>query len=160
MPLIQKPNMNSRIQTIRQNAAASIFEHVKRVAEKHEGVVEGWEKSRDVPRFKASVNIERAKIVGSVLMSGRDAQQAQITVWQLLDQGTKVRFMQLSSDWQSKTAPGQLRSGPGRGKKMGIDKEAPEPGIRARKFGETVAKEMKGDADKSVQEGYSGGFRR
>ena len=160
MPLVQKPDITGRIQTIRQNAATSVFGHVKRVAKKHEGVVQGWQKSRDIPTFKSAVNIERGKIVGTVLMSGRDAQQAQITVWQLLDQGTRVRFMQLSPDWQSKTAPGQLRSGPGRGKKLGIDKEAPEPGIRARKFGETVAKEMKGDADRSVREGYSGGFRR
>jgi hypothetical protein len=53
--------------------------------------------------------------------------------------GTKVRYAQLSPDWQSKTKPGQLPSSAGKGRVLYIDKSKPKPGIKARRFDEIVA---------------------
>lgn len=53
--------------------------------------------------------------------------------------GTRVRYAQLSPDWQSKSTPGQLPSGPGAGRALYIDTSKPKPGIEARHFDRLVA---------------------
>lgn len=57
-----------------------------------------------------------------------------------VDEGTSVRRALLSRDWQSKTTPGSLQSGPGRGRVVAISKKFNFPGITARDFSGQVAK--------------------
>lgn len=51
-----------------------------------------------------------------------------------LDKGTRVRRALLSPDWKSKTQPGSLKSGKGRGRVLVINKKFNFPGIKARDF--------------------------
>jgi len=48
-----------------------------------------------------------------------------------LDNGTSKRMMRMSEDWKSKTSPGYLGRGAGRGRPIGFSKR-PLPGIRKR----------------------------
>ena len=108
------------------------------------------------------IKIERKSrlIIGTVKVVGQRAESASITVWQLLEHGTRIRFMKLSSDWASKTAPGRLSSGAGRGRKLDLDFEDPDPGITKREFGKGVAKAQETATDTQVEEGWKKGFRK
>ncbi len=68
-------------------------------------------------------------------------------IYSYVSRGTRIRWALMSRDWQSKTAPGRFRPGPGRGRvviagrgamqRRGI---AARPGIKARKFDEQIVK--------------------
>ena len=60
-------------------------------------------------------------------------------VWNMLDQGTSVRFSDLSPDWESKTTPNQFDSGFGAGEVIGVSFEGFKPGIEARNWSELLA---------------------
>lgn len=60
-----------------------------------------------------------------------------------IDEGTKVRYATMSPDWKSKTQPNVLRSFPGKGKKLFVNKKRPRPGIKARNYTKIIAKDMK-----------------
>ena len=66
---------------------------------------------------------------GVTIIAGTDDQ---VYFW--LDKGTSVRRAVMSKDWQSKTTPGSLQSGPGRGRVVFISKKINLPGIEARDF--------------------------
>lgn len=71
---------------------------------------------------------------GVSLIAGTDDQ-----VYYWLDKGTSVRRAVMSPDWQSKTKPGSLQSGPGRGRVVFISKKINLPGIEARNFSGKIA---------------------
>jgi hypothetical protein len=64
-------------------------------------------------------------------------------IYLFLDEGTKVRYATLSRDWQSKTTPGIIGSGPGRGRVLFVSKKRPRPGIKARRFTPTIQSRRK-----------------
>lgn len=64
-------------------------------------------------------------------------------IFHFINEGTRVRYALMSPDWKSKTAPGRLRSGSGRGRVLYIGKRKPwrksrkrwpRPGIKARAY--------------------------
>lgn len=60
--------------------------------------------------------------------------------WMWLNQGTRVRYADLSSDWQSKTAPGVVHSGAGAGTVLRRGARAkPHRGIEPRRWSEIIA---------------------
>lgn len=59
-------------------------------------------------------------------------------IWNMLDQGTTVRFSELSDNWESKTAPDVLDSYPGAGEVIGVNQEGFKPGIEARRWTEAI----------------------
>lgn len=60
--------------------------------------------------------------------------------WMWLNQGTRVRYADLSPDWVSKTAPRILQSGAGAGKVLRRGRDAKwHPGIEPRNWSETIA---------------------
>lgn len=64
-------------------------------------------------------------------------------IYFFLHDGTKVRYAVLSPDWKSKTTPGILGSGPGRGKVLFVSKKRPMPGIEARKWTDVIVRQRK-----------------
>lgn len=143
---------------IKSTAKGEIRELVEEVARKHREYVAPWELSGDKPAFEVEDLSERGKTVLAVSMDADAAEQASLSVWQLLDRGTTVRYMQVSEDWESKTWPGQPFSGPGAGETTGLDLGDPQEGIEERKIGEMIAEQF--DPDTEIRDAYDAGFER
>jgi hypothetical protein len=161
MPLVSSPDPVVQAQEIRKVASGSILRLVAKVATKHALLVKPWKKEDDKPEFKLESGVDKKGPFWAVKQIGELAEQAtEYTVWQMLEHGTRVRYMMLSDDWESKTKVGQITSGPGRGMKMGLDPENAEGGIHAREFARNIAESVEADAATAVKNGYRDGFRR
>lgn len=128
---------------IRLMAKREIEEDLKIIKSGHEQYVESWETALSTPEFYIDFEYEGAhSFIASVKMEADSAEDATLSVWQLLDrdQGTEVRYMQISKDWQSKTWPGRFPSGPGAGHTTGLG--APQKGIESRHIADTVEAEV------------------
>lgn len=160
VPLTKQPNVQQQKSTIRTEGMRGVQAALKGVQQRHEAIVRPWKKAKDKPEFRIKVEKKYRLIVGTVKVIGQAAESASITVWQLLEHGTRIRFMDVSPDWISKTAPGRLSSGAGRGQKEGLNFDDPNPGIVEREFGENVAKAQETATDEFVREGWKKGFQK
>ena len=81
-----------------------------------------WEDSGEMSFFNPETVAEPGQIVFRILMEGPSAEQATLSVWQLLEGGTIEggRPMHVSEDWLSKTWPGEIIAGAGAGYTTGI----------------------------------------
>lgn len=70
-----------------------------------------------------------------------DGEERIVKIFHYVDAGTRVRYARMSNPFLPKSAPGQLRSGPGQGGFEELD-FIPRPGIEARKFGEQIVKQL------------------
>ena len=93
---------------------------IKSAIEDFEETHSTWVEIEDQPVFNPEIVAEVGKVVFQVLMESPAAEQATLSVWQLLERGTDVRPMQVSSDWLSKTEPGSIFSSAGDGQTVGI----------------------------------------
>lgn len=73
-------------------------------------------------------------------------------VYGYLDEGTKVRYAHMTSDFAPRTSPGSFSVGPKVGGVAFINKNRPLPGIKARKWTEQTAKETEAMAKKRFAE--------
>lgn len=160
MPITSSPNIPLMVSTIRNAGKAEVTNHVKGVAFAHEDLVRPWKESRDKPDFDIEIEMNTGEIIGYVIHKGTEAEQASLSVWQLLNRGTRIRYMMVSEDWASKTSPGRTSSGAGSGFTTGLDFEDPRGGIEKREFAKNIAKEAKTSADSSVEHGYKKGFKQ
>lgn len=159
MQLVRKPN-NSGFYSwvaINKSAHGDVYQNViKEVIQMHEDIVNPWELEEDRPEFTYEFERKSQGLLElRVLMTSESAEQATLSVWQLLnrEEGTEVRPMHVSSDWISKTTPRGLSSGPGAGHKTGIYPPWAE-GIEGREFDMAVAEHMEPFADEAVREAY------
>ena len=160
MPLTSRPNIQQQKSIIRQEGRKGVQAALKGVQQRHEAIVKPWKKDKDKPDFEIEIERKGRVIIGRVKVVGQEAESAGITVWQLLEHGTKIRFMMLSKDWQSKTAVGRLSSGSGAGRKLDLDFENPEPGITKREWGKGVAKAQETGTETNIEEGWKNGLRK
>ena len=160
MPLTRKPNMAQTASIIRQAGREGIMAALKGVQQRHEAIVRPWKESQDKPEFETKVEYRSRLMIGTVKVKGQKAEAASITVWQLLEHGTRIRFMDVSPDRVSKTQPGRISSGAGRGNVTGLNFEDPNPGIIARDWAKGVANAQKTATDEFVREGWKNGFRK
>ena len=159
MPLTKSPDIQQQKSIIRVEGMRGIQAALDAVRVRHEHIVKPWKKAEDKPGFVTEIERKYRLIIGRVKVIGQRAESAEISVWQLLEHGTRIRWMELSGDWESKTFPRTLSSGPGRGRKLGLNfEDGPWPGIKARKWGETVAEVQKDDTEEFVSEGWKKGF--
>jgi len=80
-------------------------------------------------------------------------------IYFFLSGGTAVRYATMSPDWSSKTQPGRLGAGPGRGRVLFVNKRRPRPGIKARKFDDQIVKKEKKPFERAVEEAIAAGVR-
>lgn len=59
-------------------------------------------------------------------------------IFKFVNDGTSVRYATMTPDFISKTRPGSMQSGRGRGGVAYVNKKIPRPGIQARNFIETA----------------------
>ena len=80
-------------------------------------------------------------------------------IYFFLSGGTAVRYATMSPDWRSKTQPGRLGAGPGRGRVLYVNRRRPRPGIKARKFDEQIVKKEKKPFERAVEEAIAVGIK-
>lgn len=90
------------------------------------------------PTFKKGVKEKRASVEGETLTSGDGSRN---NPYPFITKGTSVRYARMTDDFQAKTIPKVIDSGSGRGGVLYIDKRRPRPGIKAREYEETIAKD-------------------
>ena len=78
--------------------------------------------------------------------------------WMWLDEGTKVRYMHVSADWESKTKVGWIGSGQGKGFTTGLG--FPLPGIAARGWSEKINKKLHKRMERRFKTALKKGLRR
>ena len=160
MPITKSPNIPVMVSTIRNAGKAEVTNHVKGVAFAHTNLVRPWKEAKDKPDFDIEIEMNTGEIIGYVIHEGAEAEQASLSVWQLLDRGTRIRYMKISKDWVSKTSRGRTTSGAGSGRTLGLDFEDPDGGIEKREFAKFIGLEAKTSADSSVEQGYKKGFKQ
>lgn len=97
-----------------------------------ETTTENWD---EPPTFETTITIGRDG-VADTHPTGANAKK-----WYYLQFGTSVRYARMSKDWQSHTAPGTLRSGPGAGRVIQRGARAgAQPGIQARMWIQVIVK--------------------
>lgn len=114
-----------------------------------------WEGEK--PKFESQVSLTREAAIIQPAMTGPQKGRDK---WIWLDGGTRVRYAILSGDWDSKTTPGFIGSGPGRGRVVKIDVNHPQPGIKARGWSVKVLKEFKPEFRAQMRAALVAGARR
>lgn len=109
------------------------------------------------PKFESQFTITDEAAVIQPAMTGPEEGMDK---WRWLDEGTEVRYAIMSSDWKSKTTPGVIGSGPGRGRKVFVDVNNPQPGIKARGWGVKILKEFKPEFRAQMRAALKAGARR
>lgn len=117
--------------------------------------VVSWEGEK--PKFETQFTLDSKALVVQPTMTGS---QKGIDKWGFLDEGTAVRYAILSRDWKSKTTPGFIGSGPGRGRVVKIDVNHPQPGIEARGWSVKISKELRPEWRRVMQAALAAGARR
>lgn len=73
--------------------------------------------------------------------------------------GTRVRYATMSPDWRSKTQPGRLAAGAGRGRVLFVSRRRPRPGIEARNFDDQIVEKEDKPFERAVQEAIDAGVK-
>ena len=111
-----------------------------RVTQKLYGqIVATWQ--GDKPFFESLIEVGANDVT---ILTGPNGSEMAIKKFKFLDEGTSVRWALMSSDWQSKTRPGVLKSGRGAGRVIVVGKRwmrRPRPGIKARGWTEKIGKQ-------------------
>lgn len=110
----------------------------KDAAKLYAGTVRTW---GDKPDFTVEVNGTATKME---VLVGTDSK-----IYSYVDEGTRVRRALLSPDWRSKTTPGSLRSGGGKGRVILISKKISRPGIKARGFSVAIKDQIDRKAEQT-----------
>ncbi len=100
--------------------------------------------SGEKPTFESLIGLTGSD---ATVVTGPTGNTKGVNKWTWLDQGTKIRWALMSSNWRSKTKGGTLKSGGGSGQVVIAGKRAmqarnirPRPGIAARGWSSMVTK--------------------
>jgi hypothetical protein len=127
--LVKKPlDPNIRTRQVANEVQKTLRFYGDVSAKRRQSVVSGWENEK--PGFFEITKNVRNKITLEVRMGGPEFGKKK---WIWLSFGTKVRYAQMTDDFQAKTKVGSFFSGAGRG---GVDfiGRTPLPGIKARNW--------------------------
>jgi hypothetical protein len=94
------------------------------------------------------------------MIAGPTGDEHNVRKWHLLDDGTKIRYAVMSRNWQSKTRPGRLQAGAGRGRVVARGRKYPMPGIVARGWTPIINRMMKKGFKRKIQEAVTNGIRQ
>lgn len=114
-----------------------------------------WEGEK--PKFQTAIHLTTKEAWLQPMASGP---AKGIAKWRWLDEGTRVRYAIMSRDWQSKTTPGFVGSGPGRGRRVFVDVDNPQPGIKPRRWSKIVLKEFRREFSAAMRAALRAGVAR
>lgn len=124
--------------------------------------------SENTPDFdKIGPDATPRKVSMKIEMTAQEARKARVSVYTLLDEGTKVRHVRVTKDWTSKTAVRSTTSGAGSGDVVRnregdpviFFNEQPD-GIDERFFDETINEELEPDLDAATIQGFGDGMEK
>lgn len=94
------------------------------------------------------------------MIAGPSGNEFGVKKWVWLDQGTRVRYAHLSSDWESKTTPRTLSVGRGAGYVIARGRRAgAHRGIEARGWSDLITQRMRKTFQRKVQQAVTDGLR-
>ena len=117
------------IKAIRQELTKELESEGKDLEKDYSKTSSTW--NGDAPKYPPKTTSNNTELSLTVMPDGT---QKAIDKWKWLNFGTSVRYATMSGNWQSKTKPGRLQSGAGRGQVVRISRMHPRPGIKARKW--------------------------
>jgi len=91
------------------------------------------------PKFEKEIKVSDSAVEGSYLTSGEGSRE---NPYPFVARGTKVRYATMSKDFVSKTQPGVIGSGQGKGGVLFVNKNRPRPGIEDRRWEQDIAKKL------------------
>lgn len=121
--------------------------------------------SGEKPTFESLIDLSSGG--DATVVTGPSGGTKAVNKWTWLDQGTKIRWALMSSDWRSKTRSGTLKSGRGSGSVILAGKRAmqarnirPRPGIVARGWSIMITKMRRRPFTKLVIKAMQKGSKR
>lgn len=140
--VIKAKKMN--IRQVRRELEKEAKNQAKIVEKKYADTTSTWQ--GDKPKFESIIEVQNdISILTGPVGSGEAVNKF---VW--LDEGTSIRWAVMSNNWRSKTSPGRLRSGRGRGGVVIAGRRAmqrrnirPRPGIKARNWTSTLQRQRR-----------------
>jgi hypothetical protein len=116
--------------------------------------VTGTWSSTNKPDFKKLVEESPGKIKFSIELIAPNAKSANISVYRMLNEGTKIRYAVMSSDFQRKTSPRVIDSVPGKGGMVNLDLTQINDGIEKREWDEEINEKLESRFKKIIEEAY------
>lgn len=122
-------------------------------------IVKNWsntEEKPDRPEFGYSIRFHgpnKAFVRANIWIEAADAQGANTSVYELLDQGTRVRYAHMSRNFRRGTTPNSLEVKPSIGGVKFVNKKLPpKPGIEARNWEKILNDRMRPEVIRAVGE--------
>ncbi len=128
-----------RLKEVRLELLNAMRAEGKETQKLYEQTVETWK--GDKPIFESLISLMHDD---ATVLTGPNGSEMALKKFKFLDEGTSKRWALMSSDWQSKTRPGVLKSGRGRGRVIVVGKRRmrrPRPGIQARGWTEKIGRQ-------------------
>lgn len=128
-----------KVDAIRLELLNALRAEGRDVKKEYEKTTKTWKRK---PKFETLIGLTGND---ASVLTGTDS-----SIYKYIDEGTRIRWALMSSDWKSKTTPKKIGSTRGRGRVLIAGKRAmqrrnirPRPGIKAREFSETIRKQRK-----------------
>ena len=157
----------ARPDKVRQNLLNTMRSYKRKLIKEFDSTVNTWEDPFDIPKFDDTLKVSLDRQGNMAIEAGPiDDGSHGYDIWKYLNGGTSVRWAYFSSDWQSKSAPGQIPSGEGagyvtlRGRKAIEDAGLPPgEGIEARDWTGQIKEKYKKDFTRDVRAAIRKGLK-
>lgn len=159
----QPPSAARQYQTVQDEVRKSLVEVGQGVQNRFNYVVANWVNK---PKFKVEVGSGKERLFLRVTVEGPNRAKL---IYKWVDKGTKPHTIQpnkasklrFATGYQAKTGVGGKYGGPGRANgPVVFTKLVNHPGIKARNFSDTIAKDTEPILKREVNNGYRRGLRK
>jgi hypothetical protein len=141
--VIKAKKMN--IPQVKRELEREAKNQAKIVEKKYKETTSTWQGEK--PKFESIIDVGGSEIA---ILTGPTGSNEAVNKFVWLDEGTSIRWALMSSNWRSKTKPGKLRSGRGKGSVVIAGRRAmqrrnirPRPGIKARNWTLTLQRQRR-----------------
>ena len=145
--LVKPPLRKLRINEVWYAIQTALVQVGKEITQDFEKTTQTW---TDKPEFQTLTDDNPP----SVLVGTDDL------IYKFVSGGTKVRYATMTNPFQAKTQPGVIGSRAGVGGMLFISKKHPRPGIKARKFEQTIQKKWKASFKRRMKLALTNGLKR
>lgn len=145
-----------RTDAIRLELLSALGKSGKKLKEEFEKTTKTWKGEK--PTFEPIISVVQG--TGAGLDMALTGAEKGVRKWFYLNEGTSVRYAILSDDWESKTTPGFVGSGPGRGRVVAVNVNSPQPGIETRGWTDIIKREFKPVFREDMQAALATGMKK
>lgn len=130
-----KPKTTLKQDAFRVELLAGLRKSGKKLESQFQRTTQTWQGNR--PTFIPEIKLSASQGTLNLALTGN---KEGVNKWFWLNDGTRVRRAVMSRDWKSKSVPGVLDVGRGRGRMVFVSKKIKLPGIKARKWSKIILK--------------------